>query len=221
VISRVNDFGAVNITNSGLITSANSGIEIIGGLTLNNQAGGIIQSDSDGVGDDGVAYHSSQFEDFELTGFLTFPTADPAVPFESSQGITLVDLGNGFSEFRLSDGSFLANSNFEQIQAVQVADVSILALVDIPATLMSGFLVFQADVNGPLFPPVIDVVSPTLGLLTVEFTSGSGFTVTDQAGNPVFDVPTDVDFVDTIVNDGDIFGDVFTGLADDVVTNSN
>ena len=209
-------FQSVTINNSGLISSQNLGIFTLDGTELNNMSGGQILSDLDGSGDDAVAFYSAHLEDFTVEASIR--TIDPVNGFVSSQGITL---DSTFDNFLLPDGSVLA-PNPGQIEAAFIAGVAdILPLIDIDQTLMSGTVVLQTDANGTLYPPTIDVVSPTLGTLTVTFVSGQGFTVTDANGNPAFDVP-ERNFDDNITNEAGalIDGDVLTGLGDDALTNA-
>ena len=151
---------------------------------------------------------------FQRTGFV-----DQSTNLASDQGITVDSNG----DLVLSDGTFLiagpTNGGGSPTGAF-VADVFLLALIDIAATQNTDALVYQTDANGISFPSTIDVVSPTLGSITVNFVSGQGFTVSDPNGDPVFNVPADVDFGDTITNAGLIEGDITTGLGNDVVTNT-
>ena len=207
----------IEITNSGTINSTDVAISITrGGATVVNELSGQILSDTDGTGDDGVAFRSSELNDFQVEAFISFPGPQPGDVYENTQGIT-VD-ANG--EFVIPGiGTFPAE--FGQIEVAFVgADNPILPLVDIPATQTNGFLTFETDGNGTVYPATIDVTSSTLGVLTVTFVSGSGFTITDASGGPVFDVPADVNFDDTITNDGLIDGDISTGLGDDSVVNT-
>ena len=113
--------------------------------------------------------------------------------------------------------------SFGQVEFATVAGVNILPLVDITATINSGTLTLQLDADGnPTFPASISITSPTAGDLIVSYTVTDGFTVTDPNGDPVFDVPVDINFDDSITNDAGalIDGDIITGLGDDSVTNS-
>ena len=179
-------------------------------------AGGQILSDSDGLGDDGVAFLGSEFADFLVEANINFPRPTGGEVFENAQGIT-VDANGGFVIPGI--GTFLPPNG--QIQVANVgADNLLLPLVDIIATQNTGVLTFQSDVNGPVYPATIDVTSSTLGVLTVTYVSGTGFDITDSNGDPVFNVPADVDFGDIITNDGTILGEISTGLGDDVVINT-
>ena len=207
----------ISITNSGTINSVDVAISITsGGATVVNELSGQILTDTDAVGDDGVAFRSSELNDFQVEAFISFPSPQPGDVFENTQGIT-VD-GNG--DFVIP-GAGTFPTQFGQIEVAFVgADNPILPLVDIAATQTNGFLTFETDGNGTVYPATIDVTSSTLGVLTVTFVSGSGFTITDASGDPVFDVPADVDFGDTITNDGLIDGDITTGIGDDEIINN-
>lgn len=215
-VMNLGGFQAVEINNSGIIESANFGISNFDGTVLNNMSGGQILSDNDGTGDDSVAFYGSQLEDFLVEASVRI--IDPFNGFVSSQGIKL---DSGSQNYLLPDGSVLA-PNTGQIEAAFIPGAAdLLPLIDIAATLMAGAIILQTDANGVIYPPTIDVVSPTQGTLTVTFVSGDGFTVTDTSGNPVFDPPTDFDFKDVITNSQGalIDGDIVTGIGDDVVDN--
>ena len=218
----------VVITNisSGLISSTDLAISAFSGTTLNNQAGGTIISDSDGIdadgiGQDGVAFRASELNDFLVEAFISFPSLNPGRVYENTQDITVtIDPGTGRPALVFPDiGTFPVFGNIPV--GFVGTDIFILALVDLEATESTNRLTFQTDANGDvIFADTIDVTSSTLGDLTVTFVSGEGLTVTDLNGDPVFDVPADVDFADTITNAGTINGDIITGLGDDVVTNT-
>ena len=166
-----------------------------------------------------MAFIGSVLDDFIVEAFQTTGFVDQSTNLASDQGITVDSNG----DLVLSDGTFLfaGSANGGGFPTgVFAGDVFLLALIDIAATQNTGALVYQTDANGISFPSTIDVVSPTLGSITVNFVSGQGFTVSDPNGDPVFDVPADVDFGDTITNAGTINGDIITGLGDDVVTNT-
>ena len=212
---------SVVITNTGLIESTDLAISTFSGATLNNNTGATIISDSDGIdadgiGEDGVAFRGSRLDDFLVEAIITFPSPSAGDVFNNTQGITID--GNG--DFVIP-GTGTFSSPFGQIEVAFVgADNPLLPLVDLTATQNTGVLTFQSDANGLIYPATIDVTSSTLGVLTVTYVSGTGFDITDSNGDPVFNVPADVDFGDTITNDGLIDGDITTGLGDDVVTNT-
>ena len=194
-----------------MILSTDLAISAGAGTTLTNEVTGIIDSDTDGIdadgiGEDGLAFRGSQMNDFQVEAFISFPSPQPGDVYENTQGIT-VD-GNG--DFVIP-GTGTFSTQFGQIEVAFVgADNPILPLVDIAATQTNGFLTFETDGNGTVYPATIDVTSSTQGVLTVTFVSGSGFTITDASGDPVFNVPADVDFDDTITNEGLIDGDITT-----------
>ena len=140
--------------------------------------------------------------DFQVRVGAGFDELSAGFEFESTQGITL----NSNGDFILSDGTFLAPGNIT-VPIATVGGVFILPLVDIAATISNQRLIAFTDENGiAVYPPTIDIISPTLGALTVNFQSGPGFTVTDANGDPVFDVPADLNLSDSITNDGEING---------------
>jgi len=215
------DFTSVDITNSGAINSVDTAIRIFRGATLDNQLGGTIQSDSDASGDDAIAYRAAIFEDYEVDVFISFPsvTSLGTDMFITDQDFTLDGTGN-----LVLNGVAYALPSFQvELAYLGITGVDgIFPLVDITQTINTGAVVFQTDVTGRvLYPASIDIPTTEFGTLTVTFDSSTRmFNVADGAGNPVFFVPPSVDFVDTITNAGNIFGDVITGLSDDMVTNT-
>jgi len=209
------------ITNagSGVIASTDLAISAFEGTTFINS--GVVISDSDGViadgiGPDGMAFRGRELNDFAVNVSISFTFPNPDQVLENAQGIT-VDMNGGLV---IPDiGVFTPPAGQVEVALTSAGNL-ILPLVDLTATEDSGELTFQSDANGLIFPATIDVISPNLGVLTVTYVSGDGFTVTDSNGDPVFNVPSDVDYADTITNDGTINGDINTGLGDDVVTNS-
>jgi len=99
-------FQSVTINNSGLIASQNLGIFTLDGTELNNMSGGQILSDLDGSGDDAVAFYSAHLEDFTVEAATG--SADPALGFVSSQGITY---DATLDEYFLPDGTFLVSGD--------------------------------------------------------------------------------------------------------------
>jgi len=216
---------SATITNSnlGVISSTDLAISVFASTTLINESGATIISDSDGfdadgIGPDGVAFRGA--ED------LTFIIVNTSQVYQNTQGITA-----GFDDFTGSPALIIPSigtvslfSTGGQVPAGVIGDLIILPLVDIEATSnqIIDQVIFQRDANDELvFPDPIDVISPTLGPLTVSFINAEeGFNVTDSNGDPVFDVPADVNFDDVITNDGTIIGDIITGLGDDIVTNT-
>ena len=208
---------AATITNSGTILSPDLTISAAGaGTSLTNEATGQILSDTDTTGDDGVAFRGAQLEDFLVESSTSFFFTQPNQIFENSQGIT-VD-ANG--DFVIPGVGTIPNPNIQIEVAFVGADNPLLPLVDIAATQNSGVLTFQTDANGVVYPATIDVTSSNLGTLTINWISGSGLTVTDVNGNPVYNIPQGIDYGDTIDNQGIINGDITTDLDNDVITNT-
>lgn len=209
---------SIDITNSGTISGASTTISIFnGGATLINEAGGQILSDKDNTGDDGIAFRGAQLEDYIVRATSSLIVVDPNAVFENTQGIT-VDANGQF----VIPNVGVFGTQFGDIAVANVGGIHpLLPLVDIQATQTAGFLVFQTDSNFNLvWPTTIDIPSPTNGTITVDNNGGFDFTITDANGDPIYDVPEDVDFTDTITNAGLIEGDILTGLGDDVVTNT-
>lgn len=213
---------SVSITNSGDILSPDLAISGLGaGTSLTNTASGQILSDTDGTGDDGVAFRGALQDDFIVEGRVTFPSLPASGPLENTQGIT-VD-SNGDLEIP-GIGTFPFWSGSTQYEVASVgSDNFLLPLVDLTATQNNGFVTYVRDANGPVFAASIDVPAADYGIITVSYVSGSGFTVTDSNGAPltIIDLPDNLnDFADTINNAGIIEGDIFTGIGDDTITNT-
>ena len=213
-------FDSATITNSGTIESTDIAIAAISsGVSFTNELGGLVNSNTDGiddgVGDDGVAFFGAELETFRIVAVISENFATPNQILDNAQGITIDTNG----EYVIPGIGTVFNPG--SVEVAFVGGVNpLLPLVDLAATQNSGVLTFQSDANGVIYPATIDVTSATLGVLTVTYVSGTGFDITDSNGDPVFDVPADVDFGDTITNDGTINGDISTGLGDDMITNN-
>ena len=215
-----NGFEMASITNSGLITSVDLAIRADGGLTLTNEAGGVIRGDSDASGDDGVAYRAAELADFRVVASTSFQSISQ-IPgaLETSQ---IVDF-DGQGNLVTPSGTFPFQFSQVEMAIIGVDGVNpILPLVDFDATVNSGFVTFVTDAQGrPVYADSLEVTSTSLGVLTISFDADTvTLSVTDANGLPVFDTPSGINFTDTITNAGDMFGDVFTGLGNDTVTNT-
>ena len=223
--------GLTNITinNTGTISDPDHAISAFSGTTVNNTGTGQILSNTDGLGDDNIAFIGSELDNFNVENniFIGFPFLDPSFMFESSQGVTYGGVRpDTFEDFFIipdgNGGTFEADIPQGQVQFATVAGVNILPLVDITASMNTGVFTLQLDVDGqPIYPASISITSP-VGDLIVSYTVTDGFTVTDPSGDPVFDVPVGVNFNDTITNDSGalIEGSIITGLGNDVIINN-
>jgi len=202
------------ITNSGTIDSGYYGIYSSEGIDITNTTTGQIIGDTDGSGDDDVSFYGTQLTDLTIEASVAFPGPVPNAIYENIQGIT-VD-GNG--DFVIpAVGTF--PTQFGQIEVAYAGgDNPILPLVDITATQNSGFLTFQTDGNGTVYPATIDINSP-YGILTVDWVSGSGFAVSDANGDPAYALDPATDYADSIDNSGLMSGDIITGLGNDAIIN--
>jgi len=215
------DLNDVLIENSGLIDGAGSVVvaeEV--GVTIANLSGGQIISDTDGTGDDGIAFQGAGLENFVLGTNAARWTSE--IGFESAQGLSV----NSAGSLVLPDGTIVLNDvnalGFSPFEGIGVADVLILPLIDIAASQDTQTLVVQTDANGTLYPSSMEIYSDQFGPLIVTFVSGEGFTVTTPLGDSVYDVPQEIDFTDVIYNEfGSLIdGDVNTGLDGDNLTNA-
>ena len=213
------DASSIEVNNSGDILSPDIAISISGGgATLNNTGFGQILSDTDMAGGDGIAFRGARLDDYLLDGSqvsIGFPSPQPNDVFDNAQGITV----NASGEFVTSAGTFPAQGQIEVAYGTGSPN-PLLPLVDIGASQANGFLTFQTDANGTVYPASIDVTTTNGSTVTVQYVSGSGFTITDVNGDPAYNVSVGVDFADTITNAGIIEGDILTGLGDDIVTNT-
>lgn len=211
---------SASITNSGTISSTELVISANSGAALVNTAAGQILSDTDNANGDAVAYRGAQLADFEVTVSTTFPGAAPNLNIVSSQGFTID--GNG--DLVTSSGTFsFQNGQVETLILSGVDAPFILPLVDVTASQNSGFVVFVRDPNtGQVqYPATLDVQTVNNGVVRVNFDAAAYiFTVTDLNGAPVFAAPSTINFVDDIMNEGLIDGDIFTGLGDDIIINT-
>ena len=216
VVSFGGGLESASITNSGTITSLDIAVSASGGgLVLSNS--GMIISDDDGLGDDGIAFRGAVTEDFELTPFIAFLFAPDPDTVVSSQGITVDANGD-----LVIDGVAYAapGGQIPALSGFSVDGLILLPLVDIAATQQSGTVVFETE-NGILqFPLPITIDTDTLGPVTLLEDTNGEIVVVDPDGNPILVIPETADFTDTITNTGDIDGDIHTGLGDDSVTNS-
>ena len=234
VSQQTNSFTTASITNSGDILSVDTVIRAFGGLDVTNEMGGIIRGDTDATGNDAIAFRGSIIEDFQVSvgaGFFGFFSAGNRIPgqLETSQNVDFDENGNLVTEFgtfpfeddRLSLDSFLSLSSGFGGGAIEGVN-RILALVDFDATIADGVVRFVVDAEGrPVFADTLEVTSTNLGTLIISYdASAAMFAVTDQNGDPVYNISDITDFADTITNDGSIFGDVITGLGNDLVTNN-
>ena len=216
------DLNDAIITNSGSIESTDVAIAAVGSaVTLINEVDGTIDSNTDGIddglGDDGLAFFGADRNFFIFEPIITTASTFAVTTFENAQGITIDSNGHFVIP---TIGTFPSISSVVDVAFVG-ADNPLLPLVNLPATQENGFVVWQVDASGRrIFPSTIEVPSSEFGNLTVDYVIGAGFTITNANGDPIFDVPTDIDFGDTITNAGIIEGDISTGLGDDFVTNT-
>ena len=214
IISGGGGLDSATLNNSGTITSPDTAVSSVMGITINNQGGGQILSDDDASGDDAIAFRGAQLTDYEVGVGVAFPFQSPGLNFISTQGIT--QDANG--DFVVDGVSYpTAAGQVELSFLTNLAAPSILPLVDIAATQGQGVLVFQTDANGnTLYPSPLMVTADDGQVVTIDFTTN---TVTDANGNAVFNPPSDIDFADTINNFGLMDGDLLTGLGNDTVSN--
>ena len=83
------DLTNITINNTGTISDPDFVISAFSGTTVNNTGTGQLLSDTDGTGDDNIAFIGSELDDFNVEDliFTSFPNIDSSFVFESSQGI--------------------------------------------------------------------------------------------------------------------------------------
>lgn len=214
----INDGHTANtINNSGNINGAGISIYARAGTTLTNTATGLIQSDNDTSGGDKIAFRGATFTDFQVEVSIGFPALSSNDTLVTTQDVSIDVNGdwviNGVGTFSPPPGGQVESGFLTNVGAGVL-----IPLIDITATQNAGYIVFQTDANGVVFPATQQVTNDgtLFGDLTVDWVSGSGFTVTDGQF-PVYNPPSS-NFNDVITNDGNMIGDIQTGLGDDVVT---
>ena len=218
-ISIYGTLDSAEITNSGSISSGYWGIYSDRGVTLTNTVTGTIEADSDNTFDDDAAFYGITENDLSFSPSIGFDFTNANSVFESAQSFTID--ANG--DLVLPEGTYQLSGT--QIEVAFVgADNPLLPLIDIPATIAQTAgspVIFQTDANGLVYPATINIQTTNFGVITVNWVSGSGFTVLDANGEPFVQLNVTPGFYDdTIDNAGLLDGDVITGLGDDSVTNS-
>lgn len=202
------------IANTGLIESADTALYLGFGNFVQNGPSGVIRADSDGTGDDGIAFRAPTKDDFAIEAFFSAPTLLPSSSFVSAQNISFT-----FSREIVTEvGTFPQTNSQTPVAFLNVSAPVIVPLIDLEETVAQGHIVFVYDEDGLVFPASIEVPTAEHGILTVQHLGGSSFNILDAEGNPAFAIP-DTDATDVLINEGEIIGDVFTGLGDDNVLN--
>lgn len=211
-------FTSVTINNDGIIRSADMAIHSSIGMTVVNGVTGQILSGTTGNGFTNVAIEGTELYDYAvsvtlISSFLSAnrqPLSTQNIVYDSMAGTLTLD-------------GFTYTTSFTPMAVLTAAtDYVIIPLIDSAASQAAGELVFVLDGNGnEVYPSTVDVPTTDYGTLTVDFLGGGSFSVTDSSGDLVYlPVPTDVNFDDTIINNGLIVGDIYLGLGSDTVTNN-
>ena len=214
----------IEVTNSGLIESSSNvgSVAIASSLiatTIINETSGVI------TGGDGLAFQGSQLEDFQAGVFSTFVSSVAAFAnfgvLSSADGDIIVQ-GDGTFAIIIAGLTFSLDVTAQLAGQIPVTFVTVdgetllvLAQIDIAATLADGIVTYVQDADGNFLPPDnFQFETADSGTLVLN-----GTELTTLDGDPIFNVPDDVNFDDTIENAGIINGDINTGLGNDTITN--
>ena len=178
------------VSNQGDIFGSGNAIESFNGhigMTIDNLVGGRIVGNADGV-NGGAAIQAIVLQDLQVRGYVQW------LPVGDVSG----DIGS------YPDAEIPALVTFRGL-------TPIAPLVD-----ENGNVVTDGNGN-PMYPDV-DMSALPYGLGTVSFYADEtgSYYGEDESQNPVHYFPPGSDFTETVVNDGEIFGDVNLGIGNDV-----